>query len=75
MTAGCFPTNARQNDLITLSTRPLGVADLGCFHDHFERHRAESGRDGDQHFMPFDPDDEDGPAGLVASALDLGRVA
>lgn len=32
--------------------------------EHFERHRQESGRDGDSHFMPFEPDGEAGPVGL-----------
>jgi RimJ/RimL family protein N-acetyltransferase len=35
---------------------------------HFDRHRAESGR-GDIHFMPFAPDDPDGPRGLDAEGL------
>ena len=37
---------------------------------HFNRHRAESGR-GDIHFMPFAPDDPDGPRGLNTDGLAL----
>lgn len=34
--------------------------DVTRFQEHFSRHRAESGR-GDQHFLPFAPDDREGP--------------
>ena len=43
--------------------------DVPALQDHFARHRAESGR-GDPHFMPFHPDDPDGPRGLVVEGLD-----
>ena len=52
------------------SIRPLVQADLPLFESHFRRHRAESGRDG-MHFMPYEPDDPEGPAGLNADALAL----
>lgn len=38
---------------------------------HFQRHRAESGR-GEHHFMPYDPEDPVGPRGLEAEALARG---
>lgn len=47
---------------------PMNPLDLAPFHAHFRRHLAESGR-GDGHFMPFAPDDEDGPTGLTAEGL------
>lgn len=50
--------------------RPLTRDDLSLFEAHFNRHRAESGR-GDHHFMPFAPDDPQGPRGLDAAALHL----
>ncbi len=49
---------------------PMAHADVDLFDAHFARHRAESGR-GDIHFMPFAPDDEEGPRGLNAEALDF----
>ncbi len=51
------------------SIRPLTRDDLTRFQEHFDRHRAESGRD-DHHFMPFAPDDQGGPIGLEVDALD-----
>ena len=52
------------------SIRPLREQDVQGYRDHFERHRAESGR-GDHHFMPFAPDDPEGPEGLLVTALNL----
>ena len=49
---------------------PLTADDVVLAQAHFARHRAESGR-GDYHFMPFDPDDAQGPSGLKVSALSL----
>jgi RimJ/RimL family protein N-acetyltransferase len=37
---------------------------------HFRRHRAESGRS-DIHFMPFAPEDEEGPQGVAFKQLGL----
>lgn len=51
------------------SIRRLTRSDLPLFQAHFARHRAESGR-GDVHFMPFAPNDPDGPKGLDVDALD-----
>ncbi len=51
------------------SIRRMTSNDLPRFQAHFARHRAESGRGG-HHFMPFAPDDLDGPKGLDAEALD-----
>ncbi len=48
--------------------RPLTPVDWSRFQAHFKRHRAESGR-GDPHFMPFAPDDPDGPKGIDLEAL------
>lgn len=42
------------------SIRALCHGDVTRFQEHFSRHRAESGR-GDQHFLPFAPDDREGP--------------
>ncbi len=41
---------------MSLSSQPLTRKDVERFHDHFRRHRVESGR-GDHHFMPFTPRD------------------
>lgn len=49
---------------------PLGEQHYSMYDAHFARHRAESGR-GDYHFMPFEPDDPNGPKGLDRSALEL----
>ena len=43
-----------------------------AFAAHFARHSAESGRDGDIHFMPFAPGGEAGPAGVPREPLALG---
>ena len=51
--------------------RPLVNTEIALFDDHFARHRAESGR-GDYHFMPFSPQDLEGPQGLDVSSLSLG---
>ncbi len=53
------------------SIRPLGEEDVGRYQDHFARHRAESGC-GDRHFMPFAPDDPEGPVAGRALYLDMG---
>ncbi|MEZ5558219.1 MAG: GNAT family protein [Pseudomonadales bacterium] len=53
---------------MTPTVRPLVASDLAQFRAHFDRHRAESGR-GDQHFMPFAPDDPAGPRGLDVESL------
>ncbi len=47
---------------------PLSAENVDEARAHFDRHRAESGR-GDPHFMPFEPDDPEGPRGLDAEAL------
>jgi ribosomal protein S18 acetylase RimI-like enzyme len=36
-----------------LELRPLGVEDIDAYLAHHEKHRLESGRDGDPHFTPF----------------------
>ncbi len=48
----------------------LHCDDLAEFGAHCGRHRKESGR-GEQHFMPFAPDDTDGPKGLNVESLEL----
>ncbi len=48
--------------------RPLTRGDWPRFQAHFKRHRAESGR-GDPHFLPFAPDDPDGPKGIDIDTL------
>ena len=52
----------------------LSPEELAEFREHFARHRAESGQEG-LHFMPFAPDDPDGPRGLDAKALALPLTA
>ena len=52
-----------------LTIRPLTRSDLPRFELHFARHRAESGG-GAGHFMPFAPDDPEGPKGLDPGALE-----
>jgi len=47
----------------------LREADADAFAAHFERHRQESGQDG-RHFMPFVPDDPDGPKGFPLESLE-----
>lgn len=48
--------------------RPLTTADWSRFQAHFKRHRGESGR-GEPHFLPFAPDDPEGPKGIDREAL------
>lgn len=48
----------------------LSTDAIALFDQHFARHRAESGRDG-FHFMPFAPDDDEGPGGLDAKLFEL----
>jgi len=50
--------------------RAVEAAHTEALQAHFDRHRAESGR-GDIHFMPFAPDDPDGPRGLNTDGLAL----
>lgn len=50
-----------------IAIEPLTAVTLPAYQAHFERHRAESGR-GDIHFMPFAPDDPNGPRGLDEQA-------
>ena len=57
---------------MTISIRPLADEDVSLCLEHFKRHWAESGRDGDLHFMPFAPSNADGPKGLDPQALRLG---
>ncbi len=54
---------------MSLTIRPLTAVDWTRFQAHFKRHRAESGR-GDPHFLPFAPDDPEGPMGIDLEALD-----
>ncbi len=49
---------------------PLHAEGVAQYDAHFRRHRAESGR-GDYHFMPFAPDDPEGPRGLDPRMLNL----
>ena len=56
---------------MTISIRPLADEDVSLCLEHFNRHWAESGRDGDFHFMPFAPGDQDGPKGLDPASLRL----
>jgi len=55
--------------VVSYEIQPLNHADIEVFNAHFARHRAESGRD-DIHFMPFAPDDPDGPKGLDPGQID-----
>lgn len=48
----------------------LSTDAIALFDQHFARHRAESGRE-DCHFMPFAPDDDEGPKGLDANLFEL----
>ena len=50
-----------------IAIEPLSAGRLLAYQAHFARHRAESGV-GDIHFMPFDPDDSEGPKGLDSEA-------
>lgn len=59
------------NATVAALIRPIAEPDLPAFRDHFERHRAESGRQGDLPFMPFEANDESGPKGLDPAALKL----
>ena len=54
---------------MTLAIRPLTQNDFGKYEIHFKRHRAESGLGEGGHFLPFAPDDADGPGRLAAEAL------
>lgn len=49
-----------------VAIEPLSAPLVPRLLEHFKRHRQESGRDGDPHFMPFEPDGETGPLGLDA---------
>ena len=49
---------------------PVTAERVAALESHFQRHRAESGGP-EGHFMPFDPDDPEGPKGLDAAALGL----
>lgn len=53
-----------------LKIEPFKAEHLELFQGHFERHILESGR-GEPHFMPYAPDDPDGPKGLDVASLDL----
>lgn len=53
---------------MSIIIEPLTLESVDESRDHFERHRAESGR-GDPHFMPFEPDDPEGPRGLDVEGL------
>jgi len=53
-----------------IEIRELAASEHMLFQPHMGRHRAESGR-GDIHFMPFAPDDPDGPQGVSAEKLAL----
>ena len=53
---------------MSIAVRPLTPADWDRFRAHFKRHRAESGR-GDPHFLPFAPDDPEGPKGIDLEVL------
>lgn len=57
-----------------IEIRLLQRGDLPAFSEHFARHQAESGRDG-EHFMPISPDDPSEPIGLdparFEAALDV----
>ena len=55
---------------VAISIHPLTAGDVPLFSEHFVRHSGESGR-GDYHFMPFAPDDDDGPKGLDARLFEL----
>jgi len=55
---------------MSLTVRLLSPDDVASFDAHFARHRRETGR-GDIHFMPFEPDGDDGPRGLDLPSLDL----
>lgn len=58
----------------TIDVKLLTRGDLPAFSEHFARHQAESGRDG-EHFMPLSPDDPSEPIGLdparFEAALDV----
>lgn len=49
---------------------PLNLSDLAAFQEHFQRHKAESGQDGDIVFMPFEPGGIEGPQGLNTEELE-----
>ena len=53
-----------------IKIRGLRTQDLPLYDAHFARHRAESGR-GDYHFMPFEPDDPNGPRGIDRTSIEL----
>lgn len=55
---------------MTPDVRALARDDLEALQDHFSRHRVESGG-AENHFMPFAPNDPDGPRGLDVASLDL----
>ncbi|MDZ7668330.1 MAG: GNAT family protein [Gammaproteobacteria bacterium] len=58
----------------SIEIRLLKRSDLPAFNEHFARHQAESGRDG-EYFMPVSPDDPSEPIGLdparFEAALDV----
>ncbi len=55
---------------MTITIEALVPEKVAQYDAHFSRHRAESGR-GDYHFMPFEPDDPEGPRGLDPRMLEL----
>lgn len=62
------------DNIESIQIRQLTRGDLPAFSEHFTRHKAESGHDGD-HFMPISPDDPSEPIGLdparFEAALDV----
>lgn len=54
--------------MTSIPITPVSPADAVLLGAHLKRHRAESGR-GDYHFMPFAPDDPEGPQFVNFDAL------
>lgn len=53
-----------------IEIRPFQLEHQEKLSEHFQRHRAESGKNG-IHFMPFAPDDPDGPRGITLEKVSL----
>ena len=56
---------------MAISIEALASREHAQLVEHFARHFAESGRDGDVYFMPYEPDAQDRPRGVDAAALDV----
>lgn len=54
-----------------VTIKPFIPAEHDFLLEHFARHFAESGREGDINFMPFEPNDKDRPKGIAIDKATL----